>query len=116
MLFASGRRSTAAAAAVVATANGAPAPRRRPSQPVHLLTFDDLSCAVRLRQRGGWLRRCFTCGRAAAAPAAQEAGVTAAVAVGGAADPPGFKQILKSASGVAANGELVGVLGPSGAN
>lgn len=116
LLFASGRRGAAAAAAVLATADGAPAPRRRPSDPVHLLTFDDLSCAVPLRRRFQWLRRLFTCGRSSAAPAAQNAGVTAAVAVGGGvADVPGYKQIVKGASGVAANGELVGVLGPSGA-
>lgn len=116
LLFASGRRGAAAAAAVLATADGAPAPRRRPSDPVHLLTFDDLSCAVPVCRRFQWLRRLFACGRSSAAPAAQDVGVTAAVAVGGGvADVPGYKQIVKGASGVAANGELVGVLGPSGA-
>lgn len=112
-LFASGRRS-AAAAAVLATSNGAPAPRRRPAEPVHLLTFDDVSCTVPLRQGRRWLPRWGRrAGSGQAAPAAQAAGVTAEVAVG-AADPLGAKQILKSVSGVAANGELVGVLGPSG--
>ena len=111
-LFASGRRS--ATAAVLATSSGAPVSRRRPTEPVHLLTFDDVSCTVPLRQGRRWLPRWGRRGGSGqAAPAAEAAGATAAVAVG-LADPPGAKRILKRVSSVAANGELVGVLGPSG--
>lgn len=110
-LFASGRRvgvETAAAAAVGGAGGIAAAARRRPAEPVQLLTFDDVACSVPLRQRRRW--RLLGGSRPAAAAGADVAGATADVAM----DAPAYKQILKGVSGVAACGELVGVLGPSG--
>ncbi len=86
--------------------------RQRPSHPVHLLTFAGVSCAVPVQERRGW-RRWLRRSKAAAEegqPAAAEAGATANVT----ASHPQQKLILKSVSGAAACGELVGVLGPSG--
>ncbi|EFN53179.1 hypothetical protein CHLNCDRAFT_136987 [Chlorella variabilis] len=121
-LFRSGAKAAAAAAAGGAAGEAA-AVRRRPAEPVQLLTFDSLSCTVPVRQGRPWYSaagRLLCCGRRkpAPAPAAAEgaAGATADVAADVAAswDPPGRKQILKGVSGVAACGELVGVMGPSG--
>ncbi|KAL4458955.1 hypothetical protein ABPG75_013820 [Micractinium tetrahymenae] len=112
-LFASGQRAAAAAAA--GTAGGAAvtsARRQRPSDPVHLLTFDGVSCAVPVRQGGSW-RRWLRRGKGAA-PQGQRAAAEAGATVDVTASHPPEKLILRNVSGAAACGELVGVLGPSG--
>ncbi|KAL4431621.1 hypothetical protein ABPG77_001463 [Micractinium sp. CCAP 211/92] len=108
----SSRRHLDAAAAAVSGAAAAASVRQRPSNPVHLLTFDGVSCAVPVQEGRGW-RRWLRRSKAAAEegqPAAAEAGATANVT----ASHPQQKLILRSVSGAAACGELVGVLGPSG--
>lgn len=111
-LFASGRRAAAAAATATAAAAAASV-RQRPADPVHLLTFDGVSCAVPVRQGRGW-RRWLRRSKAVVEegqPVAADAGATADVTASHARE----RLILRSVSGAAACGELVGVLGPSGA-
>lgn len=111
-LFVSGRRAAAVAAAAGSPADAGTMPaQRRPSDPVQLLTFDSLSCTVPVRHSRNWRR--FLRHREAFPPkaAVAEAGATVDVI---AAPPAPEKQIVKSVSGAAACGELVGVLGPSG--
>jgi ABC-type protease/lipase transport system fused ATPase/permease subunit len=90
---------------------------------VQLLTFDSLACSVPLRSRLSWVnkaRRLLCLGRGQGSPTAEPAPAslaptaTSAADVAAASDPPGHKLILRGVSGVAACGELVGVLGPSG--
>lgn len=101
--------------------------RRRPVEPVQLLTFDSLACSVPVRTRHSWVnkaRRLLCLGRGQGSPTAEPApasldltaapAATSAADVAAASDPPGHKLILRGVSGVAACGELVGVLGPSG--
>ena len=113
--------STAAAAAGIdggAVGGSAPAALRR-FDPVQLLTFDSLSCTVPTRQGWSW-GRLFP-GRGAAGDKAGDGGkagnaaaAPGAAAAADAAGAPGVKHILRGVTGVAACGELVGVLGPSG--
>jgi ABC-type multidrug transport system fused ATPase/permease subunit len=113
-LFRGGARAVAATAAAAA-----PPARRRPAAAVHLLTFDGLVCTVPVRRGRPWysrLRRWLCCGARSGGGAGDDAEVAAPglASSPALADPPGRKAILRGVSGVAACGELVGVLGPSG--
>lgn len=85
-----------------AAAGGGVGGARRPAEPVQLLTFDNLVCSVPTWQERSWR-----------APWARQQGPPAGAA-GQDGAAAGQKHILKGVSGVAACGELVGVLGPSG--
>ena len=107
--FGGAAAGAAVAAAAAAAGGGIAAGLRRPTEPVQLLTYDNLACSVPARRERSWRGPWAARQQAASADTSAAAGKPDESLV-----VAGQKQILKGVSGVAACGELVGVLGPSG--